>query len=91
MLEKKERSCWEITNCEGTDACLARQEPETPCWELASELEDYRSNLNVCKDCFVYVFKEGKSSLPDQEIQDILNKRGACALVSKCPLCTSKN
>lgn len=89
MLEKKERSCWEITNCEGTDTCLARQEPETPCWEIASELDDYRSNLNVCKDCFVFI--SGNSILPDQEIQDILRKRGVCAFVSKCPLATSKN
>lgn len=91
MLKKEEISCWEITNCEGTDACLARQEPEIPCWELASKLDDYRSNLNVCNDCFVYISKNGNSVLPEQEVRDILQKRGSCTFVSKCPLCASQN
>jgi hypothetical protein len=29
--------CWEIINCDHCD-CLARNEPETPCWKIAKGL-----------------------------------------------------
>ena len=73
-------SCWEIMKCEGTESCPARKTPETPCWEIASQVGDYRSAFNVCKDCVVYMLKEGSPTLTEHEIQGIMEKKGVCAL-----------
>ena len=90
MSNKNEWSCWEITKCQKTAACPAGQDPDTPCWEIARQLNDYRSNLNVCEDCLVFVSKQENTVLAEQEIQDILKKRGVCVLASRCSQYVSK-
>ncbi len=77
--------CWEITKCEGSEGCPARQAADTPCWEIARELDDYRAALNVCKDCIVYISKQGTSTLAEDEIDSILERKGVCVLMSSCP------
>ena len=67
--------CWEIMNCDNLD-CLARQEPETPCWEIAKRVEDYRSVSNTCRDCIVYLFKESVSFSNRHNIKDFISRRG---------------
>jgi hypothetical protein len=54
--------CWEIMNCNNRD-CSAICEPETPCWEIAKRVEDYRNVSNTCKDCIVYILQEKISIL----------------------------
>jgi hypothetical protein len=72
MREKKrlplrERHCWEIMQCQGTESCPARLQPDKACWEIARELDDYRSVCKICQDCLVFVLKNGKIFLPAKE------------------------
>jgi hypothetical protein len=67
--------CWEIMNCDNLD-CLARQEPETPCWEISKRVGDFRSVSNTCRDCIVYLLKESASFLSNHNIKDIVTRRG---------------
>ncbi|MDH5299394.1 MAG: hypothetical protein OEV91_10285 [Desulfobulbaceae bacterium] len=84
-MSAKSLSCWEITKCQGTEACPARLSAGTPCWEIARELDDYRNALNVCKDCLVYVSKQEQAVLSDADIRTILAKKGVCVLATGCP------
>lgn len=84
----KEWPCWEITRCTSEDCCLSRQQDvdARACWEIASELDDYRSAFNVCKDCIVYLSKQDASVLSEAELEKIVTtKQVECVLVSKCP------
>jgi hypothetical protein len=73
-------SCWEIMQCKGTEDCPARLHPEKPCWEIARELDDYRSALKICQDCIVFLLKNGNIVLSDQEVRAIMKRKGSCAL-----------
>lgn len=76
--------CWKITNCQRNECCLGQNGGEKQCWEMASELDDYRSAMNVCKDCIVYITKQNNSVLTETEITEIMEKKG-CILTQKCP------
>ena len=67
-------NCWEITNCDNLD-CPARQEPETPCWEIAKRVGDFRSVSNTCSDCIVRLLKESASFLSNHNIKTIVSQR----------------
>ena len=72
--------CWKIMNCDPAQKCAAKSFPDTPCWELASELNDYRTAMDICDDCIVYMLKAENSILSKQEIQTIMNHKTNCAL-----------
>ena len=82
-LKKKEEfmplysdlKCWEIINCDHLD-CLARSEPETPCWEIAKKVGSFRDVSNTCRDCIVYLLQKETSILSKKEIKKILSHRG---------------
>jgi hypothetical protein len=76
--------CWKITNCRRNECCLMQYEGEQQCWEFASELDDYRSAMNVCEDCIVFVTKQNDSVLSETEIAQIMEKKG-CILIKNCP------
>ena len=78
----KELSCWDIMNCQGED-CPARQQPDVNCWEIVQEMEDYRAEFNICRDCLVYVLKTGTAMLSEQEVVDIANHKCALAEVRR--------
>lgn len=80
MIPNSEWPCWEIMKCKGTDTCPARQRPERSCWEIARELDDYRSAFNICQDCIVFMLKEGNTVLTEKEVQNIVKRKVACAL-----------
>lgn len=83
MELNSEWPCWDIMKCQDTDNCPAKKEPQTPCWEIAQKLEDYRSAFNICKDCLVYLLKQDETVLTEHEIQVIMEKKGApCVLVT---------
>ena len=67
--------CWEIMNCDELD-CPARREPETPCWEIAKRIQDFRNVSNTCKDCVVYLLKGETSILSKEELQNIIKQKG---------------
>jgi hypothetical protein len=73
-LSLREMHCWEIIGCQGTENCPARQHPEIPCWELARDLEDYRSVFKICRDCIVFMVKNETIVLSDEEKHSIINQ-----------------
>jgi hypothetical protein len=77
--------CWKITGCQKQNNCPAIMQPDTPCWELAKELKDYRSAYDVCNDCLVYLSKQKNSSLTELEIKNILNNKIDCVISENCP------
>lgn len=85
MVDKKNLTCWEISQCQRSEGCPAKEQPKRVCWEIAAELPDHRSAFNVCKDCLVYLTKMENSSLADEEITRILVSKGVCVLPSACP------
>jgi hypothetical protein len=66
--------CWEIMSCDNLD-CPARLEPETPCWEIAKRVGDYRNVSNTCEDCSVYILKEETSILDKKGLSLIIRQR----------------
>ena len=66
--------CWEIINCDHCD-CLARNEPETPCWKIAKRVGSFRDVSNTCRDCIVYLLQNETSVISNKEIFEILNHR----------------
>ena len=76
MTSYRDWPCWEIMKCENSDNCIARSEPETPCWEIVGWLKDFRSAFNICTDCIVYMLHQDVSPFSKKEYQDILEKKG---------------
>jgi len=76
--------CWEIMQCENPEGCPARMNSEKPCWEIASEADDYRMVNNICRDCIVYVLKADNSVLSKQEIKKVMNKKPKRPVVNWC-------
>jgi hypothetical protein len=75
MITYSDLKCWEIINCDHLD-CLARSEPETPCWEIAKRVEAFRNVSNTCRDCIVFLLQKETSVLSKKEIKEILKHRG---------------
>ena len=74
MVSYPNYKCWEIMNCDILE-CPARLELETPCWEIANRVGDYRTVSNTCKDCIVYILKEDASVLSKEELHKIIIER----------------
>jgi hypothetical protein len=74
MASYSDLKCWEIINCDHLE-CLARSEPETPCWEIAKRVAAFRDTSNTCRDCIVYLLQKETSVLSKKEIQEILRHR----------------
>lgn len=81
MVTNSDLPCWEIMKCEGTDDCPARKHPDLNCWEIASEMDDYRKAFNICQDCIVYMLKAENTVLTKQEMQTIMEQKNDCVLV----------
>jgi hypothetical protein len=74
--------CWEIMGCDPSKKCPAKIRPDTPCWEIAREMSDYRYILQICTDCIVRVLKGENSVLSKNEIQSIMVSKANCTLTS---------
>jgi hypothetical protein len=83
MGQKCEWPCWEIMNCEASKECPAKTRPETPCWEIARDINDYRHALQVCPDCIVHILKGENKVLSNKEIQTIMLQKSNCVLTSE--------
>jgi hypothetical protein len=66
--------------CDNKESCPALQAPEKSCWQVASELDDYRSAFKICQDCIVFMLKNNESSLSEQEVHTIMERKVACVL-----------
>ena len=82
MGEKCNWPCWKIMNCDAGQTCPAKCHPETPCWEIASELNDYRAAMHICEDCIVHMLKAENSVLSNEEMETIINKKTNCVLAA---------
>ncbi len=80
MIPSCDWPCWEIMKCEGTEDCPARKRPDLNCWEIASEMDDYRKAFNICEDCIVYMLKAESTILTEQELQTIIKHKHDCHL-----------
>lgn len=83
MSDNSQWFCWHIMKC-NNERCSARELRTTPCWEIARELDDYRTALNVCSDCLVYLSQHKNSILSAEEIDEILRQKGVCILQNRC-------
>lgn len=83
----RELPCWEITKCASEQNCLCRRQEgqAKECWEIARQFDDFRSALNVCKDCLVYISKQESSMLSEEELEKIVSNKVECALMTACP------
>ena len=82
MGEKCDWPCWKIMNCNTAQECPAKSRPETPCWEIAGELNDYRAAMEICQDCIVHMLKAEDTLLSTEEMQTIMNHKINCALAA---------
>jgi len=80
MIPSSEWPCWRLMGCDNKESCPARQEPEKSCWQVASELDDYRSAFKICRDCIVFMLKNDTSTLSEQEVHTIMERKVACVL-----------
>jgi len=79
---QEEWHCWQITCCGNEDSCIVRTQgfENRPCWEIVQERNDYRSALNVCKDCIVFVSKKTRPALSEEEVREIMARKVECVL-----------
>lgn len=71
--------CWEIMQCEKSENCPTRKNPEKPCWETAcTQEDDFRNFFQICRDCIVYVLNEDNGCLSRQDIKNILANKKRC-------------
>ena len=75
MSSHNDLKCWEIINCDHWD-CLARNEPKTPCWQIAERVGSFIYISNTCRDCIVHLIQNETSVIRKNEIFEILNNRG---------------
>lgn len=67
--------CWEVIGCGKQGQCRVwkmAQTSDKPCWEVVGSFDDYRSALNVCGDCLVFVLHQSQSVLSQTEIAEIM-------------------
>ena len=85
MTLVSEKPCWEIMRCSGGD-CVARRDPDKPCWEHAEALNYTVSVHGVCADCIVYVAKQAPAVFSDKELIRIFAHHKVYGLNQpKCP------
>jgi hypothetical protein len=75
MSKAKDLSCWKIMNCQDSAGCVARQNSDHACWELARDFSHIQSLLGVCRDCLVYQIKRDSPVFSDDELTAILANR----------------
>ena len=80
MIPSCDWPCWKIMGCDNPQDCLAWKHPETPCWEIISQLDDYRKAFNVCQDCIVHILKSENSVLSEFQILKIMETKVECPL-----------
>jgi len=75
MTLYSDSKCWEIINCDHWD-CLARSEPDVPCWQIAKRVGSFRDVSNTCRDCIVYLLQNESCEMTKEKIFKILENRG---------------
>ncbi len=68
----------EFDKCKGGVGFSAKEYLEKPCWEMASEVGDFRSAFRICEDCIVFLLKSGTTLLSENEIFSIGKREVSC-------------
>ncbi len=69
---------WGIKKCKEVVDFSTKEYPEKSCWEMASEVGDFRSAFNICEDCIVYLLKSGTTLLSEKKIFSIGKREVSC-------------
>jgi len=77
MVPNSELLYWEEKKHNGIDN-FSKKYPEKPCWEMASELGDFRSVFKICNDCIVFLLKNGSLVLSEKEVCSIVKRKVSC-------------
>ncbi len=76
--------CWVIMNCAEDRNCPAKENPDSNCWDIFSEI-DIKA-FNICQDCIVYLSRQVDSVLSRQEMEQIMSSRGIdVSALTACP------
>ena len=82
MVAKSSLRYREFEESKGVVGFSINENPEKPCWEMASEIGDFRSAINICEDCIVFLLKNGATLLSEKEIRSIGNREVSCKFFS---------
>ena len=55
-----------------------KEYPEKSCWEMASDVDDFRSAFNICEDCIVFILKNGTIPISEKEFRSIGQREVSC-------------
>jgi len=77
-MEKNEIRNWEKKKGKVISGFLNKEYQEKSCWEMASEVGDFRSAFNICEDCIVFILKNGATLLSEKEIFSIGKREVSC-------------
>jgi hypothetical protein len=78
MVANSALRSWEFKECKEVVGFSTTEYPEKHCWEMASEVGDFRCAFNICEDCIVFVLKSGTTLLSEKEIRSIGNREVSC-------------
>ena len=78
MVAKSALRYREFEESKGVVGFSIKENPEKPCWEMASEVGDFRSAFNICEDCIVFILKNGATLLSEKEIFSIGKREVSC-------------
>lgn len=78
MVANSTLRSWGIKQCKEVVGFSTKEFQEKPCWEMASEVGDFRSAFNICEDCIVFVLKNGPPLLSEKEILSIGQRKVSC-------------
>jgi len=86
MEKIRDMKCWEIMQCPEDKDCVAKEQSNASCWDLATSHNHLQSELEVCSDCIVYIAKKNPPQFTETELLEILGhpKRKAYNY-HKCP------
>ncbi len=78
MVAKSALRYREFEESKGVVGFSINENPEKPCWEMASEIGDFRSAFNICEDCIVFLLKNGATLFSEKEIFSIGKREVSC-------------
>jgi len=78
MVANSSLRYWGIKKCKEVVGFSTKEYPKKTCWEMASEIGDFRSAFNICEDCIVFVLKKETTVLSEKEILSIGKLKVSC-------------
>ena len=73
---------WEFEKSKRVVGLSIKKYPEKPCWEMASDVGDFRSAFNICADCIVFLLRNGTSLLSEEQICSLGDREVMCKFLN---------